>query len=92
MASLIVDDSATAIYCVSHSFSLGRERRERAADGVTFQNAKPPQSAPLAESGAQTKAKTSLSLMKVTSFQKAECILAKVERQPERQLKNNNKG
>ena len=38
-----------------------RERRERAADGVTFQNAKPPQSAPLAESGAQKKAKTSLS-------------------------------
>ena len=58
VASLIVDDSATAIYCVSHSFSLGSGGR-RAADGVTFQNAKPPQSAPLAESGAQTKAKTS---------------------------------
>ena len=57
MASLIVDDSATAIYCVSHSFSLGKEGE----DGVTFQNAKPPQSAPLAESGAQKKAKTSLS-------------------------------
>ena len=69
MASLIVDDSATAIYCVSHSFSLGKEGE----DGVTFQNAKPPQSAPFTESGAQKKAKTSLSLMKVTSFQKVEC-------------------
>ena len=63
--TLIVDDSATAIYCVSHSFSLGES-------ALTSQNAKPPSLAQLGVRNSKEDKRDVSILMKLTRYKKAE--------------------